>query len=58
MIGAHVIAGAATEEKSSFVRAQGADQATDYTAEEWRKTLAAMTGGKPMDVVFDAGRRR
>jgi Zinc-binding dehydrogenase len=57
MIGAHVIAGAATEEKSSFVRAQGADQAIDYTAEEWRKTLAAMTGGRPMDVVFDAGRR-
>jgi NADPH2:quinone reductase len=54
MIGAHVIAGVATEEKRSFVRAQGADQAIDYAAEEWRKTLAAMTGGKPMDVVFDA----
>jgi NADPH2:quinone reductase len=54
MIGAHVIAGAASEEKRAFVRAQGADQAIDYTAEEWRKTLAAMTGGRPMDVVFDA----
>ena len=59
MIGAHVIAGAASEEKRAFVRAQGADQAIDYTAEEWRKTLAAMTGGRPIDVVFDAvgGRR-
>ncbi len=54
MIGAHVIAGAASEEKRAFVRAQGADQAIDYTAQEWRKTLAAMTGGRPMDVVFDA----
>lgn len=54
MIGAHVIAGAASEEKRVFARAQGADQAIDYTAEEWRKTLTAMTGGKPMDVVFDA----
>jgi NADPH:quinone reductase len=54
MIGAHVIAGAASEEKRAFVRAQGADQAIDYTAEEWRKTLAEMTGGRPMDVVFDA----
>lgn len=34
MIGAHVIAGAASEEERAFVRAQGADQAIDYTADE------------------------
>jgi NADPH2:quinone reductase len=54
MIGAHVIAGAASEQKRAFVRAQGADHAVDYTAEEWRKILATMTGGRPIDVVFDA----
>jgi NADPH:quinone reductase len=54
MIGAHVIAGASSEAKRAFVLAHGADQAVDYTADEWRKSLLAMTGGKPIDVIFDA----
>jgi len=54
MLGAHVIAAASTEDKRPFARAQGADQVVDYTAEDWRKTLASMTDGRPMDVIFDA----
>ena len=54
MVGAHVIAAAASEEKRAFARAQGADQVIDYTTEDWRKTLGSMTGGKPVDVIFDA----
>jgi NADPH2:quinone reductase len=54
MLGANVIAAASTEDKRAFARAQGADQAVDYTAEDWRKTLTSMTDGRPMDVVFDA----
>ena len=54
MLGAHVIAAASTEDKRAFACDQGADQAIDYTADDWRKTLGSMTGGKPMDVIFDA----
>jgi NADPH:quinone reductase len=54
MRGANVIAAAASDEKRAFVRSHGAHQVIDYTAEDWRKTLTAMTDGKPMDVVFDA----
>jgi NADPH2:quinone reductase len=53
MLGAHVIAAAASEEKRAFALAHGADQVIDYTAHEWRKTLVSMTGGAPIDVVFD-----
>ena len=54
MLGANVIAAASTEDKRAFTRAQGADQAIDYTAHDWRKTLTSMTGGRPIDVIFDA----
>src|SRR5262249_4273999 len=54
MLGARIIAAASTEDKRAFARGQGADQAVDYTAEDWRKTLASTTDDQPMDVVFDA----
>jgi len=54
MLGARIIAAASTDDKRAFARGQGADQAVDYTAEDWRKTLASMTDDQPMDVVFDA----
>ena len=31
----------------------GAHETLDYTQEDWRKTLKAMTGGTGVDVVFD-----
>jgi NADPH2:quinone reductase len=54
MLRANIIAAASTEDKRAFARDQGADQAIDYTADDWRKTLASMTNGKPIDVIFDA----
>ena len=54
MRGANIIAAAASDEKLIFVRANGAHQAIDYTTDDWRKTLTAMTDGRAMDVVFDA----
>jgi NADPH2:quinone reductase len=54
MIGANVIAAAASEEKRSFCLSQGANQVIDYTQDDWRRTLTAMIDGKPVDVVFDA----
>jgi NADPH:quinone reductase len=53
MRGARVFAAAASESKRLFALEQGADLAIDYTAPDWRKTLMSMTGGRPMDVVFD-----
>ena len=54
MLGARVIAAASTGDKRAFACAQGADQSIDYTADDWRKTLASITGGRPIDVIFDA----
>lgn len=54
MVGARVIAAASTEEKRAFAMEQGADQVIDYTASDWRKTLAAQNDGKSVDVIFDA----
>ena len=54
MLGAHVIAAASTEDKRAFACAHGADQAIDYTTDDWRKTVASLTCGRSMDVIFDA----
>jgi NADPH2:quinone reductase len=54
MLGAHIIAAASTDEKRAFANAQGADELIDYTAQDWRKTLESVTGGKTIDVIFDA----
>ena len=54
MLGAQVIAAASTEEKRAFACAQGADAAIDYTQEGWRETLRSLTGGRSIDVIFDA----
>ena len=54
MVGARIIAAASTEDKRVFAIGQGADQAIDYTVENWRKTLGQLVNGRPMDVVFDA----
>ena len=54
MCGAQIVAAAASEDKRAFALSQGADQAIDYTAKDWRQTLTSMTDGRPMDVIFDA----
>lgn len=53
MLGAHVIAGASTEAKRSFARAEGADSVIDYTQDNWREALKTLLGKKAVDVVFD-----
>jgi len=54
MVGAHIIAAASTDEKRAFARDQGAAELIDYTAQDWRETLESMTGGRKIDVIFDA----
>lgn len=53
MLGAYVIAAAASEEKRSFVLSQGADKVLDYSREGWRDELKSLANGRAMDVVFD-----
>jgi NADPH2:quinone reductase len=51
--GARVIAAASTEEKCALCRQIGADATINYTTENLRDALKALTGGKGPDVVYD-----
>jgi NADPH2:quinone reductase len=53
LMGARVIAAASTAEKRDFSVRFGADQTIDYTKENWRDVLKALTGGNGPDVIFD-----
>ncbi|MFH5924375.1 NADPH:quinone oxidoreductase family protein [Roseomonas xinghualingensis] len=53
LLGARVIAAASSAEKLEACRAIGADGLIDYSAENWRDQLRALTGGKGPDVIFD-----
>ncbi len=53
LIGARVIAAAGTDEKLAFARARGAQESINYTRENLRDRLKALTGGRGVDVVFD-----
>jgi len=52
-LGARVIAAASTPEKLSICREHGADELIDYTLEDLRGRLKALTAGQGVDVVFD-----
>lgn len=52
-MGARVIACASSEEKLALCRAQGADDTIDYARENLRERIAALTGGKGPDVIYD-----
>jgi NADPH2:quinone reductase len=52
-LGARVIAAASTPEKLAVCRAHGADELINYTSEDLRERLKALTGGKGPDVVYD-----
>ena len=52
-LGAKVIAAASSAEKLRACLAAGADAAIDYTSEDLRERLKALTGGKGVDVVCD-----
>lgn len=53
LLGARVIATASTEEKREKARELGADDAVDYTREDWPKEVRRLTGKKGVEVVFE-----
>jgi NADPH2:quinone reductase len=53
-LGARVIACASSEEKLAVCREHGADGAINYTTEDLRERIKALTEGRGVDVVYDA----
>lgn len=53
-VGARVIACASGAEKLAFCRTIGADEVVDYDAEDLKVRLKELTGGRGVDVVYDA----
>ena len=53
-MGARVIAAASGPEKGDFCRQQGADEVIDYSREDLKERVKALTGGAGADVVYDA----
>lgn len=51
--GARVIAAASTDEKCAFCKALGADETINYSSEDLRERLKALTAGKGPDVIYD-----
>jgi NADPH2:quinone reductase len=52
-MGAQVIAAASTDEKCALCRAIGADATINYSTENLREALKALTNGKGPDVIYD-----
>jgi NADPH:quinone reductase len=52
-LGARVIAAASSDEKLAVCRAHGADDVIDYSAEDFRERLKALTDGRGVDVIVD-----
>src|SRR3954466_2730622 len=53
-LGARVIACASSEEKLAVCREHGADATINYASEDLRERVKALTGGRGVDVVYDA----
>ena len=53
LLGARVIAAASSAEKLEIARAHGADDLINYTSEDLRDRVRALTDSKGVDVVFD-----
>jgi NADPH2:quinone reductase len=53
VLGARVIAAASSTEKLELCRTHGADELLNYTSEDFRSALKALTGGRGADVIFD-----
>jgi NADPH2:quinone reductase len=52
-MGAVVIAAASSDAKLELLRKLGADHVVNYTTEDLRERIKAITGGKGVDVVYD-----
>jgi NADPH2:quinone reductase len=53
-LGARVIACASSDDKLAVCREHGADDAINYSTEDLRERIKALTGGRGVDVVYDA----
>jgi len=53
VVGARVIAAASSAAKLAICREHGADELIDYSSEDLRERLKALTGGRGVDVVYD-----
>ena len=53
LMGARVIAAASSAEKLALCRERGADETIDYSREDVRERLKAITGGNGVDVAYD-----
>ena len=51
--GARVIAGVSSDEKAAFCKTLGADETINYTSQDLREQLKALTAGRGPDVVYD-----
>ncbi len=53
LLGLRVIAAASSQAKLQAARGHGADETIDYTGEDLRERIKALTGGHGVDVVYD-----
>jgi NADPH2:quinone reductase len=53
LLGARVIAAASTDDKLAFCRDHGATDVINYTTEDLKERLKALTSGNGVDVVYD-----
>ena len=54
VLGLRVVACASTEDKLSVCRQHGADETINYAAEDLREGIKRASGGKGVDVIYDA----
>jgi NADPH2:quinone reductase len=53
LLGARVIAAASSEDKLAFCKAHGATEGIDYSKEDLKERIKALTNGSGVDVVYD-----
>ncbi len=53
LLGARVIAAASTEDKLAFCREHGAAETIDYSREDLKERIKALTKGNGVDIVYD-----
>jgi NADPH2:quinone reductase len=53
LMGAKVIAAASSDEKTALCREYGADEVVNYSTEDLKDRVKALTGGRGVDVVYD-----
>ena len=53
LLGARVIAAVGSAAKASVVREYGADEVVDYSSEDVRERVKALTGGESVDICFE-----